>query len=140
MVNGAIGGIFVLLLVKYLTGAAEPNFTCASMLVAATALSFLTLLPSLPLLLTRVLALTTVVLMFYFFASFFFLVPSFGAEWYRGQESLTALSFLFGAFCMIPLMSEYSCRLKADCPQRRKRGAAARGFFTVPEDLQKQIS
>ena len=138
MVNGAIGGVFVLLLVKYLAGAEDPNMTCAGMLLSATALSFLTFLPNLPLLLTRVLALCTVVLMFYFFASFFFLVPSLGAEWYRGHESMTAFSFLFGAFCMIPLMSEYSCRLKADCPQRRKQGTA--GFFTVPERVQKHLS
>ena len=110
------------------------------MLVAATSLSFLTFIRELPLWLTRVAAVLTVVLMFYFFASFFFLVPSLGADWYRSPGSLTSLSFLLGAFLMIPLMSEYSCRLKADCPRRRERGVAARGFFTVPEKVQKQLS
>ncbi|MEM6707934.1 MAG: hypothetical protein AAF648_04045 [Pseudomonadota bacterium] len=139
MVNGAVGSVFILLLVQYLTKAETVNPMCASMLVSATALSALTFVRNLPLWATRLAAIFTVAVMFYFFASFFHLVPSLGEQWYQRADSLVALSFLFGAFCMIPLMAEYSCRLKADCPYRRSAGGG-RGFFTVPERLQKQIS
>lgn len=140
MVNGAIGGVFVLLLVMYVTGVEEMNNNCAGMLGSATVLSFLTFIPRLPLWAVRTAAVLTVGLMFYFFASFFYLAPTLGEAWYRSPGSLTVFSFLFGAFCMIPLLSEYSCRLKADCPHRRQRGIAKRGFFSVPEKLQKQLS
>lgn len=129
------------LLATYLVGGEAENGTCAGMLVTATGLSFLTFIKDLPLWLTRTAAVFTVVLMFFFFSSFFQLVPTLGADWYRAPGSLTSLSFLLGAFLMIPLMSEFSCRLKkADCPRRKQRGVAARGFFTVPDKVQKQLS
>ena len=48
-------------------------------------------------------------------------------------STMDALGMLIGAFAMIPVLSDYSCRLKADCREElatRKRGS----FFSAPQE------
>lgn len=138
--NGAIGCIFLVLTLLY-GGHPEAHVSCQIMLGLATVLSFVTFLPSMPLPLARVLAISTVGVMFYFFAGFFTMASEFDSQWYQSTASFEAVAFLLAAFFLMAIMSDYSCRLKADCPRNRARATAEkRGFFSVPSDLQKQIS
>lgn len=69
-----------------------------------------------------VLAVLTTGAMFYFFAGFFRLTPILQADWYWQGHSLHAASLLFAGFAMIPVLTEFSCRMKAseDCPLARR--------------------
>lgn len=138
-VNGAIGGVFLILSVLYAGQGSAAHFTCLGMLGTATALAFMTFAPSLPIPLSRVLAVLTVATMFYFFAGFFTMASSFEGQWYKSATAFEAISFLLAAFCLLPVLSDFSCRLKADCPRSRARRTSRKGFFTVPSELQKQI-
>ena len=62
--------------------------------------------------------------MFFYFFGFFELAPHLDANWWgleRGQE---AMGLLFSAFTMIPVLSCYSCRLKATCCAKDRRAPA----------------
>ena len=96
----------------------------------ASALAAVTLFPEISLLLSRLLAISTTVLMFFFFAGFFMEVPRLESDWYQHQEGWFAVSLLLAAFTMIPVLSDYSCRCKAEC--REARGADRKSFFGVP--------
>jgi hypothetical protein len=78
----------------------------------------------------RGLAVITTAAMFFFFAGFFVVAPKLTADWFAHQEGWSAVCLLLCAFAMIPILSDYSCRLKADCtkaPAERRRA-----FFSVP--------
>ncbi len=139
-VNGAIGCIFLILTLLYASQGASAHLSCLAMLGLATVLSFVTFVPSLPVPFARTLAVVTVAVMFYFFAGFFTMASSFDSQWYKSTAAFEAISFLLAAFCLLPVLSDFSCRLKADCPRRRATATASKGFFGVPRDLQKQIS
>lgn len=62
----------------------------------------------------RVLAGLTVVVMFFFFAAFFRFVESFHDQWYTGGMALDSVGMFLSAFAMIPVLSVYSCRMKAE--------------------------
>jgi hypothetical protein len=83
--------------------------------------------------LSRILAIATAGTMFFFFAWFFLLVPNLPADWYASQAGWAAVCRLLGAFVMIPILSEYSCRLKADCLEARTARRTA--FFSVPNHI-----
>ena len=63
-----------------------------------------------------------------FFAGFFMDVPKLESDWYGNQDGWFAVTSrtLLAAFAMIPILSDYSCRCKADCIHAR---AAQGGFF-----------
>ena len=100
---------------------------------AAAFLGFITIKPELSLGLSRLLAIATAGLMFFFFAWFFLMVPRLEADWYANQAGWFAVCTLLGAFLMIPILSDYSCRLKADC--REARAARRTAFFSVPSHI-----
>ncbi|MEQ8860051.1 MAG: hypothetical protein RIC56_15510 [Pseudomonadales bacterium] len=100
-------------------------------------LAWLTLIPSLSILVSRVLAIAATALMFFFFAGFFMEVPRLASDWYQSQEGWSAVARLIGAFTLIPVLSDYSCRCKAECREARV-GASAHGrrhvgFFSAPD-------
>jgi hypothetical protein len=59
---------------------------------------------------SRALAVITTLTMFFFFAAFFMVVPRLSQGWYAQD----AVCLLLGAFAAIPILSNYSCRLKAN--------------------------
>lgn len=125
--NGLIGSIFIviaLLHVPYPMPFAWVPYLCAA------ALALITLKREISDAFSRTLAVLTTVTMFFFFAGFFVVVPKLAADWYLHQEGWHAVCLLLGAFAMIPILSDYSCRLKADCVKARKRHRNA--FFSVP--------
>lgn len=70
----------------------------------------------------RMLAIVAAGAMFSFFAQFFALVPTLHEHWYlRPQEAVEAVALLFAGFAMIPVLSEYSCRMKASAECERGR-------------------
>ena len=59
------------------------------------------------------LAVATTIAMFASFALFFGLAPNLEDDWYMQREAISTFSSLFSAFAMIPVLSEFSCRMKA---------------------------
>ena len=102
--------------------------------------------------LARLFAIGTTAVMFFYFAGFFTLAPHFHEYWYRSGVGLEGVGMLLSAFAMIPVLSCYSCMLKADCAEqlaayeRRKQEGADKNdkgfkrpaFFSVPEHIQEK--
>lgn len=75
----------------------------------------------------RLLALLAAAVMFCFFWQFFSLTPALQDDWYRHAGTLNTVGLLFAAFAMIPVVSEYTCRMKANgACERGRRTATAR--------------
>ncbi len=133
MINVVIG---VLLLVLAILHLFVPNHTHFMALYAVGAvLAFLTLIRNLSINTARLLAIGTTAVMFFYFAAFFKLAPHFHEQWYSSGVGLEGVGMLLSAFAMIPVLSCYSCLLKADCREtivEQKRAA----FFSVPENIQ----
>jgi energy-coupling factor transporter transmembrane protein EcfT len=129
-INALIGCTFIVLALLH---APHPNpFTWLPYSIAAV-LALITIKAEISIPISRILAIATTALMFFFFAGFFLMVPKLAADWYTHQAGWEAVSRILGAFVMIPILSDYSCRLKADCIEaRRKEG---RAFFSVPNHI-----
>ena len=86
----------------------------------------------------RLFAIGTTAIMFFYFAGFFRMAPSFQGDWLRPGAALGGLGMLLSAFLMIPILSCYSCLLKAEGCEHFKEKAEPKsgGFFNVPEDIQ----
>ena len=134
MVNGTIG---VLLTAVALLHAFIPNSSSHLILYAAGALlAFITLRPDgVNIHIARVLAVATTALMFFYFAGFFMMVNHFNEHWYHSGAALEGVGMLLSAFAMIPVLSCYSCMLKADCHLRREQ-IKRPAFFSVPDNIQ----
>jgi len=85
----------------------------------------------------RIMAVGTTAVMFFYFAGFFSMAPEFQEGWHQTGAALEGLGMLLSAFLMIPILSCYSCLLKADgCEHFRTKSELKRGaFFSVPEDI-----
>lgn len=129
-INALIGCLFVVIALVY---ALHPNPLAWAPYSAAAVLSLITLKPEISIAFSRVLAISTTALMFFFFAGFFLLVPKLAADWYTNQTGWEAVFRIFGAFAMIPILSDYSCRLKAECAEARLH--ARRAFFSAPDHV-----
>ena len=116
--NGLIGCGFVLLAALH---TAEMSHYCWISYLSAAVLAFVSLKPQLNLTTSRLFAGLTTLLMFYFFAIFFSVAPGLEGSWYRENKFWEAISQVTAAFCLIPVLSNYTCRLKAE--------------FTVPHHL-----
>ncbi len=131
--NGFIGFGFILLALLHL-GVPDGSFLVGTYLFGS-ALAFITLVRRLPLNAARVLALVTTAATFFYFIGFFQTAPHLGDGWYAVHTR--ALGQLLGAFAMIPVLAEYSCRLKADCLDAGEQPRM--GFFSVPRKLGRQM-
>jgi len=125
--NGVIGGGLILLAPLHLGVPARPHLLIGMYLCGA-ALAFITLVPGVGGWLARILAVCSTACMLFFFHGFFHMAPSLGDEWYAVH--LPSLGQLIAAFAMIPVLSEYSCLMKADCAKGNRK---ARVFFSAPE-------
>lgn len=75
----------------------------------------------------RVLAFLAAGVMFCFFWQFFSLTPELQADWYRQSGTLNVVGWLLAGFGMMPVVSEYTCRMKANGNCERARRKAASG-------------
>lgn len=103
---------------------------------AGAILAFLTLVP-LSVFFSRILAVAATALVFFFFAGFFMEVPRLESDWYQSQEGWSAVGLSLGAFTMLPVLSDYSCRCKAQCHQHADtpRDDRRHGFFTAADQV-----
>jgi len=131
--NGFIGFGFILLALLHL-GVPDGSFLIGAYLLGS-ALAFTTLVRRLSLNVSRLLALATTAATFFYFIGFFQMAPHLGEGWYAVHTK--ALGQLLGAFAMIPVLAEYSCRLKADC--REAMEGHRIGFFSAPRKLGRQV-
>jgi hypothetical protein len=127
------GAIALMLLIVALLHVPHPTPFIWVPYALASALALITLFGDIGLFFSRLLAISTTMLMFFFFAGFFMDVPKLESDWYRHQDGWFAVSLLLGAFAMIPILSEYSCRCKADCMQSRADQGVS--FFRVPRHM-----
>ncbi|MDA1077120.1 MAG: hypothetical protein O3A63_20595 [Proteobacteria bacterium] len=139
LVNALVGCLFVVFAVLHMSGP-DPVFWMTAFGVGAL-LAFITVKSELGLRLSRVLAVATTIAMFFYFAQFFMLAPELSHVWHQDADWLAggaihALALLLGAFAMILVLADYSCRSKADCRESRIRRCSA--FFSVPQKLENQ--
>ena len=132
--NALVGVTFVILALLHVP---HPSPWLWVPYAAGAVLAFLTLVPRLGIFVSRLLAVAATALMFSFFAGFFTEVPKLASDWYQSQEGWSAVSLLLGAFTLIPVLSDYSCRCKAVCraSARETNPGRQHGFFTAPEQV-----
>lgn len=108
----------------------DPDFGLwVSIYLAAAAVSGATLIDGLPRLVHRVLAVCTMLMMFFYFFGFFEMAPTLHGDWWHAETSREAFGLLFSAFAMIPVLSCYSCQLKAKRAAKDRRSPAV---FSAP--------
>lgn len=132
--HALIGVIFVILALLHVP---HPTPWLWLPYACGAVLAFLTLIPNLSVFISRLLAIAATALMFFFFFRFFTEVPKLESDWYMSQEGWSAVSLLLGAFTLIPVLSGYSCRCKAECREAMAasgyRARRRNGFFTAPD-------
>ena len=88
----------------------------------------------------RIFAFGTAAIMFFYFFGFFTMAPAFKGDWLSTGAALKGIGMLLSAFLMIPILSCYSCLLKAEgCEhfkQKVEEEPKRSAFFSVPEDIQ----
>jgi hypothetical protein len=133
VVNGIIGA--VLLVFAVLHAFVPSHFHISTAFGLGALCAFLTLIPgAISTNTARIFALGTTAVMFFYFACFFTMAREFQDGWVRTGSGLEGLGLLLAAFMMIPILSCYSCLLKADgCEQPTSAKGAA--FFRVPDDV-----
>jgi len=129
--NGLIGCIFAVIALLHVP---HPMPWSWVPYLGAAILALITLKREIGDMLSRALAVITTLTMFFFFAGFFVVVPKLAADWYSHQEGWEAVCLILGAFAMIPILSDYSCRLKAECREARE-ASRRRAFFSVPSHI-----
>ena len=109
-VNCALG--LVLLVLAALQSTHSQPLVWMSLYGAGALLAGAACKPRLELWTLRVLAIAATVTMFIYFAGFFFRAPYLGSQWYANDGHGATLALLIGGFCMMPVVSAYSCRMK----------------------------
>ncbi|MAT82792.1 MAG: hypothetical protein CMQ43_07625 [Gammaproteobacteria bacterium] len=139
--HGLVGTTFAVLALLHVP---HPSPWLWAPYAAGSVLAFLTLVPNLSIFASRILAIAATALMFFFFAGFFTEVPRLASDWYQSQEGWSAVARLLGAFTLIPVLSDYSCRCKAECREARSGrhagGMRGHGFFTAPDHVRPRSS
>ena len=97
--------------------------------LAGALVSGAALIDGLPRAVNRVIAVCAMLMMFFYFFGFFELAPTLHGNWWQTETSREALGLLFSAFAMIPVLSCYSCRLKATRADKDRRAPAV---FSAP--------
>jgi len=91
---------------------------------SGAAVAALTLPRALPRIVHRVLAVATMLVMFFYFFGFFQLAPGLTEQWWQTEVGREAFGLFVGGFAMMPVLSCYSCRLKATCAAKDRRAPA----------------
>jgi membrane-bound ClpP family serine protease len=139
MINGLIG---LMLLALALLHFFIPNsYVTVVIFLAGAGLAFVTLIRGgVGLRVARVLAVATTAVMFFYFAGFFLMAGSFNEHWYYSGAAFEGVGMLLSAFAMIPVLSCYSCMLKAEGHRREVNAARSPAFFRVPENIRDSAS
>lgn len=138
MVTGLIGCILIMLAIIHAFIPHASANTFLALYAAGAICAFGTLYASMNLTVARVLAVATTGLMFCYFAAFFKMAPHFHEEWYRSGAALEGVGMLLSAFAMIPILSCFSCMLKADCRETMQQRDSKTAFFSAPDSVQEK--
>lgn len=65
----------------------------------------------------RILASIATVVLFAFAFGFFSRAPHLGPEWYQSGHHTRTLAMLLAMFCMVAVVSAYTCRMKQEQPE-----------------------
>lgn len=141
VVNIVIGlALVIIALLHVFIPHSTPNSAMYMSMYAIGALfAFGSLFTNMGMFIARVMAIGTTAAMFFFFAGFFRLAPEFHDGWYQSGAALDGIGMLLSAFAMIPVLSCYSCILKADCREALTQ-PGKRAFFSVPEGVREKTS
>ena len=119
LVNAVIASALLMAAVLYLGDPPGASMFLVGAVVAAVALK-----RWLSAWTVRVLAFLAAGTLFCYFGQFFYLVPHLEPSWYWQWQgdALEAAALLLAGFAMIPVLSEYSCRMKAtrECERGRR--------------------
>jgi hypothetical protein len=140
MVTGIIGSILLTLAIIHAFIPHSSALTFILLYASAAICAFATLYFNMHLILARVFAVGTTAVMFFCFAVFFKMAPHFHEEWYRSGAALEGVGMLLSAFAMIPVLSYFSCMLKAECRETLERDAGGSNFFSVPDSVPPDIT
>lgn len=140
MVTGIIGCILLTLAIIHAFIPHSSALTFLFLYAAGALCAFATLYYNMHLILARVFAVGTTAVMFFCFAAFFKMAPHFHEEWYRSGASLEGVGMLLSAFTMIPVLSCFSCMLKAECRESMQRDAGGSSFFSVPDSVEEKVN
>ena len=118
-VNAVIAaGLLVLAVLNLDDPSGASMFLLGAILAAVALKRWLSVWP------VRVLAFLAAGTLFCYFGQFFYLVPHLQPSWYWEAHggALEAAALLLAGFAMIPVLSEYSCRMKAtrECERGRR--------------------
>ena len=111
-INGTFGLLLVLLTIVHFDDS-DPA-TWIPIYATGAILALTTLIQNLPRWAVWVLAIVTTAAMFFYFFGFFKLAPELGKDWYWRETALDAWGLLFAANAMIFVLSDFSCRMKAE--------------------------
>lgn len=67
----------------------------------------------------RILAVAATITLFVFAFGFFSRAPHLGPEWYQADGNTRPLALLAATFCMLAVVSSYTCRMKGSCEDER---------------------
>ncbi len=140
-VNGIIGCVLLALalLHAFIPRSSPEVLTFMAMYAAGAVFAFASMRSTISIPVARVLAVGTTAIMFFYFAGFFKMATHFTETWYRSGAALEGVGMLLSAFAMIPVLSCYSCILKADCRETMKQQQTSRrAFFSVPDGVQRK--
>ena len=129
---GALAAIFaVALLVFALLSLDAPSQ--ALMYIIGAALAAIAFKHWLSTWIVRVLAVGTACMLYWFFGQFFLRAEELMPGWYASGDAIPALGLLVGGFGMIPVLSEYSCRMKAsgECERARRQFEERKPVFNA---------
>ena len=128
-VNGVIGVVLIVLALSYLR---ENGSAPWSLLYGYGALLALASLKSrITLQVAWIGAIGATIAMFCYFALFFQMVPHLRGDWIVHRHE--SMYLVVAAFCMIPVLSDFSCRLKGNRGLKTAAGAArTKRLFQTP--------
>ena len=112
-VNGVMAIVLMAFAILHLR---EPgNVLLVLSFAGGSLLALLSLKRSLGLMTARGLAGLSTVAMFFYFAGFFRYCPEMSTGWYMLDKAPGLIGLLVAGFAMIPVLSVYSCWMKAEC-------------------------
>jgi len=112
-VNGIIA--FVLMAFAISQMGESGSVTLVLSFAGGSVLALLSLQRSLSLMTARGLAVLSAIAMFSYFSSFFRYCPEMSTGWYLLDKAPGLIGLLIAGFAMIPVLSVYSCWMKAEC-------------------------
>ena len=132
-VNGIMAFVLMALAISQIIG--PGNISLVLSFAGGSVLALLSLQRSLSLMTARGLAVLSATAMFFYFAGFFRHCPEMSSGWYLLDDAPGLIGLLVAGFAMIPVLSVYSCWMKAECHMGVESKTPARTVAHTRESL-----